>query len=151
MEHMGHIKHPKGCIFFMLRVQTTIRNDQRKVKSFLLIHGFLWEKISQWILFFRRCTLQGINISHLGKFGKSSSKCHFWGDMWSFPGGYVFFQHACLRLDCISRFTRTEVHRIHYGRFWYILPIHEWLENLHWINVYTGMSMVLSNWVITPI
>jgi len=24
-------------------------------------------------------TLQGINISHLGKFGKSSSKCHFFG------------------------------------------------------------------------
>ena len=26
-------------------------------------------------------TLQGINISHLGKFGKSSSKCHFLVDM----------------------------------------------------------------------
>ena len=27
------------------------------------------------------CILLEINISHLGKLGKSSSKCHFWGDM----------------------------------------------------------------------
>ena len=34
-------------------------------------------------------TLQGINISHLGKFGKSSTQnAIFWGDMYPFPGGY---------------------------------------------------------------
>ena len=60
--------------------------------------------VEQCLLKRRKCTLQGINISHLGKRKIIDSKCHFLGDMLVFwRVSYLNKQHSTHPLPYTSR------------------------------------------------
>ena len=65
------------------------RHSAKGSKLPLISCGRGWSRTPEQRAYIFIDTLQEINISHLGKLGKSSTQNgRLSGDMWSFPGGY---------------------------------------------------------------